>query len=70
MEDVNTYLIKYSMIENPNEKVVNSIRERLSKNGNHCPCVSPMTNDTICPCKAMRETGNCCCRLYVKKEIL
>ena len=68
MEDVNIYLDKYNLILNPNEKVVNGIRYRLSKNGNHCPCVSPMTNDTICPCKTMRETGNCCCRLYIKKE--
>lgn len=65
--DANIYLDKFNLVLNPNQKVVNSIREQLVRTKGHCPCVEAKTEDTLCPCKNLRETGKCCCTLYVKK---
>ena len=67
LEDVQIYLDKHNMQLNPNSKVVESIQKRLVATNGHCPCVAEQTDDTICPCKEMREKGHCCCTLYVKK---
>lgn len=50
----------------PNEKTVQSIKRLIEQNTGHCPCKSEISEDTICPCKAVREKGDCCCGLYVK----
>ena len=58
------------MILNPNEKLVNAIRKRLAVTNGQCPCISEdkWNEDTICPCKKMREENECCCQLYVNAE--
>lgn len=66
--EVNEYLNKHNLILNPNRKVVESITGMLKITKGHCPCVTEKTEDTLCPCKNMRENGKCCCRLYIKKE--
>lgn len=65
--DVQFYLDKHNMQLNPNEKVVEAIRKRLVVTGGYCPCITEQNEDTICPCKKMREEGKCCCTLYVPK---
>ena len=65
--DVQVYLDKHNMQLNPNSKVVEAIRKRLVVTKGYCPCNANQTEDTICPCKEMREEGHCCCSLYVKR---
>jgi ferredoxin-thioredoxin reductase catalytic subunit len=33
----------------------------------YCPCRVEENEDTLCPCKDMREEGHCCCKLYVEE---
>ena len=60
------------MILNPNEKIVCAITKRLEMTDGQCPCVNEdlWTEDTMCPCKKMREENKCCCNLYVNAEDL
>lgn len=55
---------------NPNDKVVNSILQRVEQNGGECPCPNPgkTFEDRCCPCKEYRENNCCHCTLYVKKN--
>ena len=62
---VNLFLTKHNKQLNPNTKVVEAIRKRLVVTKGYCPCVPEQSEDTICPCKKFRETGHCCCQLYV-----
>jgi hypothetical protein len=62
-----------SVRENPNSKVVESIRKRLIITGGQCPCVSEecWDEDTRCICKDFSEKdtpGFCHCHLYEKVE--
>ena len=56
---------------NPNEKVVNAIKKRLEVTGGYCPCNQGDTpkEDTKCPCKKYVNKHECCCTLYVKKQL-
>ncbi len=61
------------IIFNPDEKIVNAIREGLKKKDGYCPCRVAKTEDTVCMCKEFREQiadpefeGFCHCRLYYK----
>jgi len=52
---------------NPDKVLVKWLRGQLKITKGQCPCV-PSVNwneDTICPCKEMREKNNCHCKLYV-----
>ena len=53
---------------NQNEKIVESVKARLKLTNGQCPCVPEdiWNEDTICPCKEMRESETCHCRLYTK----
>ncbi len=55
---------------NPNQKIVEAIRNRLATTNGQCPCVpqEQWTEDTICPCKDFREHGECHCTLYVEDK--
>lgn len=68
IEDVQVYLDKHNMQLNPDSKVVEAIKKRLVVTNGYCPCRPEQTDDTICPCKIMREEGHCCCTLYVPKQ--
>lgn len=65
----NVYMAKNGkcLILNPNENVVNAIRNRLKIRDGYCPCRVEETKDTLCPCKEMRDEGHCCCKLYVEE---
>lgn len=56
------------IITNPDIKYVQGIIKGLIAKGGYCPCQVAKTEDTLCPCKPFRETGHCCCKLYIKEE--
>jgi ferredoxin-thioredoxin reductase catalytic subunit len=53
-------------LSNHSDKIIS----RLGKTEGQCPCVKPETysEDTMCPCKKMREEDYCCCGLYLTEE--
>ncbi len=60
---------------NPDEKVVERIREGLKKKGGYCPCRLEKTEDNKCICKEFKDQMNdpdfegfCHCRLYYKSK--
>ena len=57
-----------NMVLNDDEEHVKKILLGLEKKEGYCPCVLTKSEDTICPCKKMREENNCCCKLYVNKK--
>ena len=56
------------LVLNPNEKLVNVIRNRIKLRNGYCPCRVEESEDTLCPCKEMREEGKCCCKLFVEES--
>lgn len=56
---------------NPDKKIVDKIREKLSSNGGYCPCVRTVNDDNKCMCKEFRdkianhEVCECHCGLYL-----
>jgi ferredoxin-thioredoxin reductase catalytic subunit len=49
------------------ERIKNGLKKKLEKFGKeYCPCVAPAAHneDTICPCKEYRTTGDCHCKMY------
>ncbi len=60
---------------NPDQKIVDMIREGLRKKGGYCPCRREQTEDNLCMCKEFRDQiadpefeGFCHCRLYYKSK--
>ncbi len=60
---------------NPDEKMVNKIKEGLKQTGGYCPCRIERTEDNKCMCKEFREQikdpnyeGFCHCMLYIKEK--
>ena len=60
---------------NPDEKVVQTIKEGLKQTGGYCPCRIERTEDTKCMCKEFCEQikdpnfeGFCHCMLYIKEK--
>ena len=58
---------------NPNEAVVNAVKEGLKKTGGYCPCRTQRTEEFKCMCKEFKEQiadpnfeGFCHCFLYYK----
>lgn len=45
-----------------------SIVQAIADNDGHCPCQPGKTPDTVCQCKAFRETGKCVCGLFERYE--
>ena len=66
-KDIQFYLDKFNMQVNPDAQVAEAIRKRVIKCNGYCPWVPERNDDTVCPCKKMREEGHCCCTLYVAK---
>lgn len=58
---------KFSIVINPDKKHVDKIRAALTRNEGYCPCVAERNEDTKCICKKMKDTGYCCCGLYMAK---
>ena len=64
---------KYGMKVNPKTYNVCSVLEKLGNNQTkygapYCPCLPTHSEDTICPCRYMREMKACRCGLYVRKD--
>ena len=60
---------------NPNQEIVDTIREGLKITGGFCPCVREQSEDTKCMCKQFKEQikdpnfeGYCHCMLYYKTK--
>lgn len=63
------------IIFNPNEKIVQMIRDGLKKKEGYCPCKLIKNEDNVCMCKEFREQisdpdfeGYCHCKLYYKEK--
>ena len=61
------------VIFNPDEKIVNIVKEGLKRTRGYCPCKRERTEENICMCKEFREQiknpdfeGFCHCMLYYK----
>lgn len=56
------------IIQNPNEKLVAEIQQKLKENNGYCPCSLIKSDDTKCMCKEFRtiDEGMCHCGLYIK----
>lgn len=46
-----------------NEQRIDNILKKLNERNGHCPC-GGMSDEFLCPCRMMREYGNCKCGLY------
>jgi ferredoxin-thioredoxin reductase catalytic subunit len=58
---------------NPDQKIVDLIRDGLKRTGGYCPCRREHTPENICMCEEFRDQvsdpafeGFCHCRLYYK----
>ena len=58
---------------NPDQEIVNTIREGLKRTGGYCPCRRERTEATKCMCQEFKEQiadpdyeGYCHCMLYYK----
>lgn len=67
------YAEQHGMHISSNEEHVNNVIEGMKRKKDKygiafCPCVPPSghSKDTICPCKACRDTKECKCGLFVK----
>ena len=63
------------IILNPNEEIVNKIKEGLKKTGGYCPCKIERTEQNKCICEEFRNQikdpnfeGFCHCMLYYKTK--
>lgn len=65
MEEVAKYI--YSDDAEQVKRIKNGLQRKKDKYGKeYCPCVAPAAHceDTVCPCKNYRETGDCHCKMY------
>ncbi|MCD8358425.1 MAG: ferredoxin thioredoxin reductase catalytic beta chain [Oscillospiraceae bacterium] len=60
---------------NPDEKIVQTVKEGLRRTGGYCPCRLERTEDTKCMCWEFRDQvadpdyeGFCHCYLYYKSK--
>ncbi len=65
---INQAVWRYGMKLNPNVAIVDALFQSLGRTDGFCPCVPRWrwSEDTRCPCKAMREGKDCHCGLYVR----
>lgn len=57
---------------NPDNKVVEEVRKRVSDNDGYCPCALIHNEDTKCMCREFREStesGPCHCDMYIKEIV-
>ena len=65
------YAEKNGLKINPDrvDDVINGLAMKKEKFGiAYCPCIPTYVHsvDTICPCKPLRENGECLCGLFIK----
>ena len=63
------------VFENPDKKIVETIKKGLERTGGYCPCRRERLEEYKCICKEFREQikdpdfeGFCHCMLYYKKK--
>lgn len=63
------------VFENPDKKIVETIKKGLERTGGYCPCRRERLEEYKCICKEFREQikdpdfeGYCHCMLYYKKK--
>ena len=52
---------------NPDENHVDSIIKGLKSKEGYCPCKVQKIEENLCPCDEFITTGECHCKLWVKK---
>lgn len=60
---------EFEIFKNPFEEEYNEITEAVKVNENYCPCMPEKSEDTLCMCKAFREskeTDYCHCGRFYK----
>lgn len=57
-----------SITLNPDAEIAKLVSARIRENDGYCPCRVERTADTKCPCKPLRESGECICGLYVPAD--
>jgi len=51
------------------ERIASFLKRQAEKYGKpYCPCTTIRTEQTVCPCKTMREKGVCHCGLFKPAE--
>ncbi len=55
---------------NPNKEYVDIIINGILKRDGHCPCRKTQDSTTLCPCDEFVKTGECKCKLFIKKKKL
>ena len=60
---------------NPNQEIVDKIKEGLKRTGGYCPCKLERTEENKCMCEEFRNQikdpdyeGYCHCMLYIKTK--
>lgn len=53
---------------NPNKDYALKIIEGIYRKNGHCPCRVNTDETTLCPCDEFIKTGECKCKLFIKKE--
>lgn len=66
-KDVGEFEYKGYML-NPDKKHVDLIIEGLKKKERYCPCRVQKIPENICCCTHFINDGDCCCKLWLKKE--
>lgn len=61
--------IAYKTVKNPDVDFVKNLKKRIKQNNGFCPCQMEKTQDTKCPCKIFKETGECLCGLYIRVPV-
>ena len=63
------------VFENPDKKIVETIKKGLERTGGYCPCRRERLEEYKCICKEFREQikdpdfeGYCHCMLYYKEK--
>ena len=59
----------YEIVKNPDGEFVKNLKKRIKNNNGYCPCRFEKNQDTKCPCKDFKETGECICGLYIKVPV-
>lgn len=54
------------VIKNPDSDYVKTLKKRIKANNGFCLNQHERNEDTKCPCKMFRDTGECFCGMYIK----
>ena len=58
--------MKHKLVLNPDTEFVKGQKKRIKQNSGFCPCKLERIPENKCPCKDLREEGECHCGLYIK----